>query len=87
MIKQTIDSKTIEDLQNKVWKPGTMQVLRRVEFGQQNEEMKDQLQNKVWDPGKTEGKGLLTRRSIIFYLGTLMQEHPLSENLMEDLVN
>ena len=87
MIKKSIDSKTIEDLQNKVWKPGTMQVLRIVESGQQNEETKDQLQNKVWDPGKIKGKGLLTRRSIIFYLGSLMKEHPLSKNLMEDLVN
>ena len=73
-------------LQTKVWKLGATKEDNQM-YGQQCKEERRSLQNKVWDPGKTKDKSLLIRRSIIFYLGSLMQEHPLSENLMEYLVN
>ena len=52
MIEQDSDNEAFGELQNKVWKPGTMQMINAVEFEQHDEEMKDQLQCKVWDPRK-----------------------------------
>ena len=43
MIEQDSDNEAIGELQNKVWKPGTMQMINVVEFEQQHEEMKDHL--------------------------------------------
>ena len=73
-------------LQTKVWKPGAVKEDNQM-YGQQFKEGRRSLQNKVWDPGKIKDKSMLIRKSIIFYLGSLMQEHPLSGNLMEYLVN
>ena len=53
MIEKDSDNEAIGELQNKVWNPGTVQMINAVEFGQQHEEMKDQLQYKIWDPRKT----------------------------------
>ena len=59
-------------LQTKVWKPGAAKEDNQM-YGQQFKEERRSLQNKVWDPGKTKKcKSLLIRRSIIFYLGSLM---------------
>ena len=73
-------------LQTKVWKPGAAKEDNQ-RYGQRFTEERRSLKNKVWDLGKIKDRGMLIRRSIIFYLGSLMQEHPLSENLMEDLAN
>ena len=65
-------------LQTKIWKPGAAKEGSHA-YGQQFRQARRSLQNKVWDPGKIEGNVLMTRRSLISYLRSLMQEHPLSK--------
>ena len=53
-------------MQHKIWRPGEKQ-----------QPADDDLQNKVWDPGR-QGQRLKTHDqeiTIIFNLGSLMQEH------------
>ena len=69
-------------LQTKIWKPGAAKEGNQV-YEQQFKEARRSLQNKVCDPGKIEGYVKMTRRPLISYLGSLMQEHPLSKTSLK----
>jgi len=53
--------------QHKIWRPG--------EKRHTTAEIDDELQNKMWDPGRQRLKKHDQEIMIIFYLGSMMQEH------------
>ena len=67
--KTTIDCEGIVSgaMQHKMWRPGEQQ--------QTIATTKDRLQKKVWDPGGQRLEAHDQEIMIIFYFGSLMQEH------------
>ena len=57
-------------LQHKVWKPGRLHAKNN-----EDSEAYGQKQTKVWDPGRKKLKMHDQEVMILFYFGSLMQEH------------
>ena len=72
MTKEYCRIKSSGALQHKVWKPGELRMTKKKE----HDEMNDQLQSKIWDPGILNMEVYDQGFIFLFFLGSLMQEHP-----------